>query len=180
MPPRMTAQCNRSINDTRRVVRGRRIAQAPGLVPITITSTVATRLSTSTWASLELVILTFVSGDLRFSPELLPEFSLMVGRIATVLPDRVSIFPVLPICCHRVWSVLPDSWLSRRIPFSPVVVGFELFSPSRCCQGEFCSPLEPMWVLPTPAWRWPGDTQAWRLNVWSATGQPQFMRVQEQ
>ena len=46
----MIEQRNRSINDTRRVVRGRRIARSSGLVPITMTSTVAPRLSTSTTA----------------------------------------------------------------------------------------------------------------------------------
>jgi hypothetical protein len=45
---RMTKQRRRSIDDTRRFVRGRRIAQSSGLVPITSTSTIATRLSTST------------------------------------------------------------------------------------------------------------------------------------
>ena len=43
-------QLNRSKDDTRRVVRVRKIAQSSGMVPITITSTVATRLSTSTTA----------------------------------------------------------------------------------------------------------------------------------
>jgi hypothetical protein len=46
----MIEKRNRSINDTRRVVRGRRIARSSGLVSITMTSTVAPRLSTSTMA----------------------------------------------------------------------------------------------------------------------------------
>jgi hypothetical protein len=49
VPSVMTEQRNRSINDTRRIVRGRRIAPSSGLVLITITSTVRRGgLSTST------------------------------------------------------------------------------------------------------------------------------------
>ena len=48
--PRMIERHNRAINETRRVARGRRIARSSGLVPITITITVAPRLSTSTTA----------------------------------------------------------------------------------------------------------------------------------
>ncbi len=45
MTPRMTEKRSRLVDDKHRVVRGRKIAQSSALVPITITSTVATRLS---------------------------------------------------------------------------------------------------------------------------------------